>query len=55
MAMNKIKKDYRGFVLHVESWNNLGIPYGLGDLVFLAKKYNTPIFVDNLKNIKENY
>ncbi len=35
--------NYKGFVLHVEEWDELGIPYSLWDLMNLAKKYNTPV------------
>mgnify|MGYP006277247427 CR=1 FL=1 len=36
-------EDYKGFVEHVNEWDRLGINYGLSDLRYLAKKYNTPI------------
>ena len=35
--------DYKGFGEHLCEWWDLGVPYGLSDLVTLAKKYNTPI------------
>ncbi len=43
--------DYKGFGEHVQIWNDLGIPFSYGDLVNLAKKYNTPILTRN--EIKE--
>ncbi len=38
-----MKPDYKGFVLHMEAWDEHGINYSLGDLRQLALKYNTPI------------
>ena len=40
--VNKME-DYKGFVLHVREWNKIGIPYGISDLIRLAKRYGTPI------------
>ena len=40
--MNK-KVDYKGFCLHIKEYDKLGIPYGINDLIRLARKYNTPI------------
>ena len=39
----KKRPDYKGFVLHLREWKKFGIPYSIGDLIQLAKKYNTPI------------
>jgi hypothetical protein len=36
-------RDYKGFCLHLKEYDRLGIAYSIGDLIRLAKKYNTPI------------
>jgi len=35
--------DYEGFVRHVEEWKARNIPYGIKDLIALARRYHTPI------------
>ena len=37
------KPDYEGFVEHVRIWDKEGIPYGVSDLIKLAKNYGTPV------------
>lgn len=39
----KNEPDYKGFCEHVTEWKKHGIPYGISDLIRLARKYNTPI------------
>jgi len=36
-----MKKNYKGFVLHVEEWDRNNVAYSLKDLKGLAKKYET--------------
>ena len=38
-----MKANYKGFVKHIESWDDFGVCYSLKDLIQLAEKYNTPI------------
>jgi len=38
-----MKPDYKAFVLHVREWNKEGIPYGISDLIRLARRYGTPV------------
>lgn len=35
--------DYKGFMLHIEKWDKLGIPHSLRDMMLLAKFYKVPI------------
>lgn len=35
--------DYKGFVLHLEEYDEAGIPWGSSDLIRLSQQYNTPI------------
>lgn len=41
--MENLIEDYEGFVTHVRKWDEVGIPWGLSDLIELSIKYNTPI------------
>jgi len=41
--MKRKRPDYKGFVLHLRELDKLRIPYSIGDLIQLARKYNTPI------------
>ena len=45
-----MEPDYKGFCEHVEEWRKLGIPWGISDLIRLAKMYNTPIPEKIVKN-----
>jgi len=35
--------DFRGFIEHIKKWEENEIPWGISDLVRLAKKYSTPV------------
>ncbi|MBA7474951.1 hypothetical protein ES707_10314 [subsurface metagenome] len=41
--MPKSESDYKSFCEHVEEWNRIGIPYGISDLMRIARRYGTPI------------
>jgi hypothetical protein len=48
--MKNTKPNYKGFMVHLEQYNEKGVPHGMSDLHRLAKIYGTPVpigFDDN--------